>query len=138
MTTADFPGQTFNGSITKVASAADRDSRLFDLEASIPNEDARLRVGMIATLHLATGSQSEATLVVPMRSIVRPPDEPKGYAVYLLEHENDRAIARLRSVEIGPVVGDEVSVKSGLHDGGKVIVRGSDIVYDGEPVSIVP
>jgi RND family efflux transporter MFP subunit len=138
MTTADFPGQTFNGSITKVASAADRDSRLFDLEASIPNEDARLRVGMIATLHLATGSQSEATLVVPMRSIVRPPDQPNGYAVYLLEHENDRAIARLRSVEIGPVVGDEVSVKSGLHDGGKVIVRGSDIVYDGEPVSIVP
>jgi hypothetical protein len=83
-------------------------------------------------------SESEPALVVPMHSIVRPPDDPRGYAVYLLEQENDRTIARLKSVEIGPVVGDEVSVKSGLRDGGKVIVRGSDIVYDGEAVSIVP
>jgi RND family efflux transporter MFP subunit len=138
MTTADFPGQIFNGSITKVASAADTNTRLFDVEDTIPNEDDRLRVGMIARLHLAKASQSEAALVVPMRSIVRPPDDPKGYAVYLLDHENDQTIARLRPVQIGPVVGDEVSVKSGLHDGGKVIVRGSDIVYDGEPVSVVP
>ena len=138
MTTDGFPGQKFDGSITKIASAADPNSRLFDLEASIPNQDGRLRVGMIATLHLVNGIQSKPTLVVPMRSIVRPPNDANGYAVYVLDNKDDHPVARLKPIQIGPVVGDEVSVESGIDDGSKVIVKGSDIVYDGEAVSVVP
>ena len=138
MTTDGFPGQIFNGSITKIASAADPNSRLFDLEATIPNQDGRLRVGMIATLHLAKGIQAKPLLTVSMRSIVRPPGDASGYAVYVLEDQDGRTIARLKPIQIGPVVGDEVSVESGIADGSKVIVKGSDIVYDGESVSVVP
>jgi RND family efflux transporter MFP subunit len=138
MTTDGFPGQVFNGTITKIGSAADPNSRLFDLEATIPNHDERLRVGMIATLHLPNAAQITAMLVVPIRSIVRPPDDPKGYAVYVLETKDNHTMARLKRIAIGPGVGDEVSVTSGLDAGSKVIVKGSDIVYDGEPVSVVP
>jgi multidrug efflux system membrane fusion protein len=138
MITDGLRGQVFNGSITKIASAADSNSRLFDIEATIPNDDNRLRVGMIATLHLPNGTQSKPMPVVPMRSIVRPPDDPKGYAVYVVEDKDDRTIARLKPIAIGTVVGDEVSVASGVNDGSNVIVNGSDIVYDGEPVSVVP
>ena len=73
-----------------------------------------------------------------MRSIVRPPDDPKGYAVYVVEEKNGSDVARLKPVTIGPVVGDEVSVESGLDSGVKVIVKGSDIVYDGQSIRIVP
>ena len=138
MTTDGFPGQVFTGTITKIGSAADPNSRLFDLEATIPNQDQRLRVGMIATLHLPSAHKSVPTLAVPMRSIVRPPNDPKGYAVYVLEDKDNHAVARLRTIAIGPVVGDEVSVVSGIDAGSKVIVKGSDIVYDGETVSVVP
>jgi RND family efflux transporter MFP subunit len=138
MTTDGFPGQLFKGSISKIASAADPNSRLFDLEAAIPNQDSRLRVGMIATLHLPNGIQPKPMLVVPMRAIVRPPNNASGYAVYVLADKDDHTIARLKPIEIGPVVGDEVSVESGIDDGSKVIVKGSDIVYDGEFVSVIP
>jgi len=138
MTTDGFPGQVFKGTITKIGSAADPNSRLFDLEATIPNQDQRLRVGMIATLHLPNAVQSAPMLAVPMRSIVRPPNDPKGYAVYVLEDKDNRTVARLKPIAIGPVVGDEVSIESGIDSGSKVIVKGSDIVYDGEPVSVVP
>jgi hypothetical protein len=57
----------------------------------------------------------------------------------VLEDKDNRTIARLKTIAIGPVVGgDEVSVESGLDAGSKVIVEGSNIVYDGEPVSVVP
>jgi RND family efflux transporter MFP subunit len=138
MSTDAFPGQEFHGAISKIASAADPGSRIFDVEATFPNSDGRLRVGMVAALHLPNNAQRQAMPAVPMRSIVRPPNDPKGYAVYVVEEKNGAAVARLQPVTIGPVIGDEVSVESGLDPGAKVIVKGSDIVYDGQGIRIMP
>ena len=138
MSTDAFPGQVFHGAISKIASAADPNSRIFDVEATFPNSDGRLRVGMVAALHLPNNAQRQAMPAVPMRSIVRPPNDPKGYAVYVVEEKNGAAVARLQPVTIGPVIGDEVSVESGLDPGVKVIVKGSDIVYDGQIIRIMP
>ncbi|MGB8684152.1 MAG: efflux RND transporter periplasmic adaptor subunit [Candidatus Binatus sp.] len=134
-----FPGQTFKGAISKVAAVADPNARLFDIEATIPNPDARLRVGMIAALHLPAAAQAQSVLVVPTRAIVRPPDDPKGYAVYVAEKNADgKMVATLKKVEIGPVVGDQVSIATGLDAGAQVIVRGADIVFNGASINVVP
>lgn len=134
-----FPGQTFKGTISKVAAVADPNTRVFDIEATIPNPDARLRVGMIAALHLPATAQAASMVVVPTRAIVRPPDDPKGYAVYVAEKNGEgKMIATLKKVEIGPVVGDQVSVESGLDAGAQVIVRGADIVFNGASINVVP
>ncbi len=134
-----FPGQTFKGSISKVAAVADPNARVFDIEATIPNPDARLRVGMIAALHLPDAIQAKNVLVVPTRAIVRPPDDPKGYAVYVADKDADgKMVATLKKVEIGPIVGDQVSVESGLDPGAQVIVRGADIVSNGATINVVP
>lgn len=138
VTTEALPGQTFTGTITKVASVADPNTRIFDVEATIPNPDGRLRVGMIAGLHLAGNVASKPTLTVPMRSVVRPPDNQKEYAVYVVENKDGKSWARLKTVGIGPVVGDQVTIESGLEPGAHVIVKGSDVVYDGQEVSAVP
>jgi len=139
VTTDAFPGQTFGGAISKVAAVADPNTRVFDIEATIPNPDARLRVGMIATIHLPASVQANSMLVVPTRAIVRPPDDPKGYAVYVADKDADgKMVATLKKVEIGPVVGDQVSVASGLDPGAQVIVRGADIVFNGASINIVP
>jgi RND family efflux transporter MFP subunit len=138
MMTDSFPGQVFRGAVSKIASAADPNTRIFDVEATFPNSDSRLRVGMVTALHLPNSAQRQAMPAVPMRSIVRPPHDPKGYAVYVVEEKNGAAVARLKPVTIGPVIGDEVSVESGLDPGVKVIVKGSDIVYDGQSIRIMP
>jgi RND family efflux transporter MFP subunit len=134
-----FPGQTFKGAISKVAAVADPNARVFDIEATIPNSDSRLRVGMIAALHLPAAVQAKSMLVVPTRAIVRPPDDPKGYAVYVADKDADgKMVATLKKVEIGPIVGDQVSVESGLDAGAQVIVRGADIVTNGASINVVP
>lgn len=138
MTTNDLPGKVFQGSISKIGSAADPNSRLFDVEATIPNGDGQLRVGMIATLSMAVGGEAKAMIVIPMHAVVRPPDNPEGYAVYVVESSGSATIARLRPIVIGRVIGDDVSVASGLGEGSRVIVKGSDIAYDGETVNVIP
>jgi RND family efflux transporter MFP subunit len=139
ITTDAFPGEKFNGSITKIAAAADPTSRIFDVEATIPNPRQQLKVGMIAGLHLKTSIVTPlAELVVPMRALVRPPNDPKGYAVYVTSSSDGKTFARLTPVEIGEVTGDRVGIESGLAPGASVIVKGSDIVYDGQQVSVVP
>jgi RND family efflux transporter MFP subunit len=139
VTTDAFPGQNFKGAISKVAAVADPNTRVFDIEATIPNSDARLRVGMIATIHLPAGVQAKSMLAVPTRAIVRPPGDPTGYAVYVAEKNADgKQVATLKKIEIGPVVGDQVSVESGLDAGAQVIVRGADVVFNGASINIVP
>ena len=134
-----FPGQTFKGVISKVSAVADPNTRVFDIEATIPNADARLRVGMIAALHLPATAQAASMMVVPTRALVRPPDDPKGYAVYVAEKDADgKLVATLKKVEIGPVVGDQVSIQSGLDAGAQVIVRGADVVFNGASITVVP
>jgi hypothetical protein len=93
---------------------------------------------MIARLKLPEVGEAKSLAAVPMRSVVRPPDDPAGYAVYVVEDKDGRPIARLKKVAIGPVVGDLVSIQSGLSPGTKLIVKGSDVVYDGQQVSIIP
>ncbi len=139
VTTDAFPGQTFTATISKIAAVADPNTRVFDVEATIPNADARLRVGMIAALHLPSTTQAKSMLVVPTRAIVRPPDDPNGYAVYVADKDADgKLIATLKKVEIGPVVGDQVSVESGLDAGAQVIVRGADVVFNGAGINVAP
>jgi len=134
-----FPGQTFQGAISKIAAVADPNTRVFDIEATIPNPDARLRVGMIAALHLPAAVQAKSTVVVSTRAIVRPPDDPTGYAVYVAAKDADgKLVAQLKKVDIGPVVGDQVSIEAGLDPGAQVIVRGADVVFNGASINIVP
>ena len=134
-----FPSQVFKGSITKIAAIADPNTRVFDVETTIPNSDGRLRVGMITSIRLPATVQAANVVVVPTRSIVRPPDDPKGYAVYVAEKGAEgKMVAELKKVEVGPVVGDQVSVESGLDSGEQVIVRGADIVFNGASINLVP
>jgi len=139
VTTDAFPGRTFKGTISKVAAVADPNTRVFDIEATIPNPDGRLRVGMVAALHLPAAAQAKSVVVVPTRAIVRPPDDPKGFAVYVAQKNADGTmVAQLKKIEIGPVLGDQVSVESGLDAGAQVIVRGADVVSDGANINVVP
>ena len=42
-------GRTFTGRITEIAASANRESRVFNIEVTLPNRDRSLKVGMIAT-----------------------------------------------------------------------------------------
>lgn len=142
-------GREFAGKVTAVSPSADPKSRVFDIELTIPNPDALLKDGMIATVRLegvggldATAPQApDAALAlasVPLQSVVRPPSDPNGYMVYVAVEEGGQTVARGRRVELGDVTGRNVLVRGGVKPGERVITNGATLINDGAAITIVP
>jgi multidrug efflux system membrane fusion protein len=130
-----LPGAALEGRITRISPSADPDSRVFEVEAALPNPQGRLKVGMLATLRLARDSGDPAPFV-PLAAIVRPAGDTAGYAVYVVKDSSGMR-ARLSPVRLGQVSGNLIAVREGLREGERVIVRGATIVTDRQTVQIL-
>jgi multidrug efflux system membrane fusion protein len=137
LTTEAVPGVGFGGTITRISPNADPTTRVFDVEVTIPNDRGLLLTGMIASLKIG-GAQAASELTVPISSVVRPPGQDHGYAVYVADGQGRNLAARLRVVELGDIIGNQIEVSRGLNPGDRVIVRGAGIVTDGQQIRIVP
>jgi multidrug efflux system membrane fusion protein len=132
-----MPGATLEGRITRISPSADPSSRVFEVEAALPNPEGRLKVGMLATLGLGDAAPA-SRLFVPLAAVVRPARDSSGYAVYVVSDSAGHPAARLRSVKLGDVSGNLIAVQQGLTGGERVIVRGATIVAEGQPVQVMP
>lgn len=130
---------TFNGRITSVSPTADPQSRVFDVEITIPNSDGRLRPGMIGTVALgAPPVQTARPLIVPLSAVVKSAVDSDKYALMVVERQGDVEIARLRQVELGDVMGNGVAVTGGVASGERVVVTGASLLNDNDPVRVIP
>jgi RND family efflux transporter MFP subunit len=157
-------GASFTGRVTAIAPAADAQSRVFDVEVTIPNKDGRLRPGMIGAVAIrpaaeigaatasttasTTASSTASTLTgaaaaalppaVPLTAIVRSLAGKSGYGAFILERRGDADVARLRQVQLGEVVGNSIIVASGVTAGERVVVSGAHLLVDGDAVRVTP
>ena len=76
--------------------------------------------------------------VVPVSALVRSPDQPTGYTVFVVQEQDGKQVARLRHVKLGNTFGTMVSVLEGVASGERVITIGTTQVVDGAPVQILP
>jgi RND family efflux transporter MFP subunit len=132
-----YGDRTFQARISRIASAADPRTGNFEVEVAIPNRDHALKAGMIGSLELEArkGAAPQASLPVPLSAIVQAGDA--GYGVYVVGGAKGAETATLRPVEIGPVIGTEITVVRGLADGDEVITSGANLIKDGQRVEIV-
>jgi RND family efflux transporter MFP subunit len=137
-----FRGDSFTGSITRIAPVADARSRVFEVELTIPNGDNRLRPGMVAALNVKEAKETVAhdqpTATVQLSAVVRAPTNPAKYAVFVVDEQNGHAVAHCKEVELGDFMGNVVPVLSGLSLGQKVVVTGASFLSEGDPVQVLP
>jgi RND family efflux transporter MFP subunit len=139
LTSEAIPGVQLVGTITRIAPNADLATRIYDVEITVPNKNGKIRPGMIASLQIAGAIAPSATsATLPLNAIVRPPDDQKDYAVYVVQEKSGKTLAQLRRVRLGEIVGNEITVSSGVQMGDRVIVRGATMVSDGAEVRIIP
>jgi RND family efflux transporter MFP subunit len=138
ITVDSLPGAEFPGHITAITPTADPQSRVFNIEITVPNPQNQLRPGMVASLQVPGGQLPEPVPVVPLSAIVRPPDNPAGYAVFVVEGQPGKEIARLRHVKVGTVYGDTIAVPEGVRVGDRVISTGTTLLVDGDQVRVIP
>ena len=139
LTSEAIPGVELVGTITRIAPNADLATRIYDVEITVPNKDGKIRPGTIASLKVAGATAPVSTsATLPLNAIVRPPDDRKDYAVYVVQEKAGKTLAQLRRVRLGEIVGNDITVSSGVQMGDRVIVRGATMVSDGAEVRIIP
>jgi membrane fusion protein (multidrug efflux system) len=121
-----FPGQQWQGTVVRLGAELDSDSRTLTVEAEIDNSDGRLRPGLFGRLEVPRRVLPQA-LLVPLASVV---DYESGKVLYVVEN----GVAHRRNIELGPTLGEQVVVVSGLEAGEHVVVGGQQQVADGQKV----
>lgn len=136
ITAEAVPGK-IEGLITAISPSADPKSRTFSVEVTIPNPREQLNPGMIATLTLAAADPAPQVPVIPLSAVVRSTQSPDGYAVFVVENQAGKSLARIRNVELGEAYGNMIGVKAGLNLSERVITTGATLVKDGWQVQII-
>lgn len=124
-----YPGRTFTGRVSRIAGGVDPATRTVQVEIDIPNPGHLLRPGMYATAQIQAGTRQ--ALVLPLSALVAVgPD----HFVWVVE---DGKVTE-RPVTVGQATGDVVEITGGVTPRDLVVVRGTDLVRDGQPVNGVP
>ena len=129
-----FPGRSFEGRVTRIASAADPQTGTFEVEIEIAPEGARFVRGLVAKVELAIrGAGEPARTVVPVSAIV----EANGPAAVVYVLDAAEGVARRREIAVGPIAGERVTVVAGLEPGEQVVTDGAAWLSDGHAVRVV-
>ncbi len=104
-------------------------ARLFDLELRVPNPEGRILPGMFARVELVKQVFNQA-LAVPLYAVISQSDKH----IVFVEKEGR---AESRNIELGPLIGWQVQVTSGLSPGEKVIVVGHRLLDNGQAVEVI-
>ncbi len=124
------------GRITEIAAAANRESRVFNIQVSLPNRSGSLKVGMIASVRIEQPESRQIPLV-PVTALITAQSGSNNYSVFTVREENGKQVAQLRSVRIGETYGRSVGINDGLTPGDRIIVNRTNQLADGSLVRIV-
>ena len=129
-------GQTLTGRITEIAASANRESRVFNIEVTLPNRDRSLKVGMIASIRIQR-ADAQNVPVVPMTALTTAESGSSNYSVFAVKERDGKQFAQLMSVRIGQSFGNSVVIDEGLTPGERIIVNRTNQLSDGSPVRVV-
>jgi RND family efflux transporter MFP subunit len=126
----------YNGRVTSIAASADEKNRVFAIEVTVPNPNALLKPGMIASLSL-TGVHKAAVPSVPLSAVVADTGSAGHYAVFVASEQGGKWVAHLRQVTLGETHESDVAIE-GVNPAEKVIVVGSAGLKDGDFIQVIP
>jgi len=125
-----FPGETFQGKISRINPSVAQDSRTFEAEALLANPDGRLKPGFFLQASIPSEKQDKA-IFLPERAV----NYRYGvYKVFLLSgnHVTERQIRPAGQTE--DEHGRRFEVAEGLHLGDRVAVAISGELHEGSVV----
>lgn len=122
-------GQTIPGKIREIAPMADAATRTYTVKVALPaRADARL--GMSATVELATGAATTGGLRVPLTALV---NNKGASSVWVVEN----GAVRLVPVQVAGQVDNDVLVSGAVRAGQNVVTAGVNLLKPGQKVRIL-
>lgn len=122
-----LPGMEVEGRVQAVIPRADLQARTFPIKIRIANPDRRIGVGMLARVSLPVGDRVDAILV-PKDAVVRQGPQEIVYRI-----KEDRTVEPV-PVTSGQGMGSWVAIDGPLAAGERVVTRGNERLFPGQPV----
>ena len=125
-TTSAWPGRSFTGTVSTVATRLDEGSRSAMVRADFPNPDRALKPGMLMEVHLARGEAP--ALVIPEIAV-----QQVGSETFVWRVKPDGSIEKAQ-IEVGGRVPGKVMVAKGLAQGDRIVTAGVGKLKAGDKV----
>ena len=125
-TTSAWPGRSFSGVVSAVATRLDEGSRAAMVRADFPNPDHALKPGMLMEVRLARGETQ--ALVIPEIAV-----QQVGSETFVWRVKPDGSIEKAQ-IEVGGRVPGKVMVAKGLAAGDRIVTAGVGKLKAGDKV----
>src|SRR5262249_34913780 len=122
-----YPDKAFEGKVSRVSPAVNTATRAFPFEALAPNQDALLKPGTFARVHIESGKMDDV-LTLPYAVLQSRYGVNRVFAI-----DGDKLVAR--ELKIGERIGDRVEILSGVSPGDRVAATDIDKLTDGMKVT---
>ena len=128
LTLDEYPGQVFNGIVTRNSGSIDPSSRTLNVEVDVNNHDEKLLPGAYIFVHFKIPVQSRE-LSIPSDALLF---RAQGLQVGVVRDGR----VHLQSITIGKDNGKSVEISTGLSADDQVILDPPDSLAEGQPVQI--
>jgi RND family efflux transporter MFP subunit len=125
----EFPGQEFDGMVTRTAGALDPQSRTMQVEVQVPNHEGKLYAGMYGQVKFLLIDQN-APIVVPANAFLF---RTAGPQVATIGNE-DRV--HWQNIRVGRDFGDRIEVLDGVKENTNVVMNPTDDLTEGLQVQV--
>jgi len=127
----EFPGQEFDGSVTRTAGALDPQSRTMQVEVQVPNHEGKLYAGMYGQVKFLLADEN-APIVVPANAFLFRTEGPQVATV-----SKDNRI-HWQTIRVGRDFGTQLEVLDGLAENTGVVMNPTDDLAEGIQVQLKP
>jgi RND family efflux transporter MFP subunit len=122
--------ETLAGKIEAIVPVSDPNARSFLLRVLVEKSPLPMLPGTSATVKFQLEHQQGQRLTVPRDAVLRHPDG--GFSVFVINNNT----AQRRQVSLGQETPQGVAVISGIEAKDQVVIRGNEVLRDGQSVSI--
>jgi membrane fusion protein (multidrug efflux system) len=122
-----FPGETFHGTVTKIDSVVQDNTRTFGAYISLSNHNLRLKTGITGFARLQS---NRIGLAVPSTAIINPVGDRATVFVV------DNGVVHTREVRCGLAANGFTEIMSGLREGEQVVTVGQLYLHDNDKVRV--
>lgn len=122
VTTLAYPDKVFTGVVSDVSNILDPVTKVMKLRVKLSNSDGLLKPEMFANI-IITNKEEENDIAVSSKAITS--ENGKDYVIVY----KDKCDLRVQEVQVLKTVGDKTYIKSGLHQGDKVIAGNQILLF---------
>jgi RND family efflux transporter MFP subunit len=122
-----YPDRAFTGKVSRISPAVNTATRAFPFEALVPNQDAVLKPGTFARVHIES-DKTDTVLTLPYSAMQYRYGVNRVFVV-------DGEKLSVRELKVGDRLGERIEILGGVKSGERVAVTDVDKLADGQRVT---